>query len=108
MVQFDLTLVASYTDLVWFGASYRMIDAVAILVGAKPFINFQGAIKGLEIIGTYDITTSKMLNRGASFKGRSLGGYEFCIKYCFNIVTIPPIYGYKNTKLLGNRPIDYR
>jgi type IX secretion system PorP/SprF family membrane protein len=108
MVQLDLTLLADYNNLIWFGASYRMVDAVAVLVGARPFINFSSAIKGLEVIGSYDITTSKMLNKGASFKGRSYGGYEFCIKYCFSIVQPPKIYGYKNTKLLGNRPIVYR
>jgi len=111
-VQFDLTLLADYNNFLWFGVSYRMVDAVAILVGAKPFLNFSGAIKGLEVIGSYDITTSKMLQRidndFKGSKGRSLGGYEFCIKYCFNIVTKPTIYGYKNTKLLGNRPIEYR
>jgi len=108
MVQIDLSLIADYNNLIWFGASYRMIDAVAVLIGARPFINFSSAIKGLEVIGSYDITTSKMLNRGASFKGRSFGGYEFCLKYCFNIVTKPTVYGYKGTRLLGNKPIDYR
>ena len=39
---------------------------------------------------------------------RSYGGYEFCIKYCFNIVTKPTVYGYKGTRLLGNKPTDYR
>jgi hypothetical protein len=108
MVQMDLTLVANYMDLIWFGASYRMVDCAAILVGAKPFINFQNAIKGLEIIASYDITTSKMLRMGKSFEGRSYGGFEFCLKYCFNIVVHPPIYGYKGTRLLGNKPIEYR
>ena len=107
--QIDLTLIASYqNDLIWGGLSYRMIDAVAVLVGAKPFINSSSAIRGLEIIGSYDITTSKMLNQGSGFKGRSFGGYEFCIKYCFNIVQRPVIHGYKGTRLLGNKPIEYR
>jgi len=108
MPQIDLTLLASYTQLVWFGVSYRMVDAVAILGGIKPFINSKSAIRGLEIVGSYDITSSKMLRMGKDYSGRSYGGYEFCIKYCFNIVTIPPIYGYKGTRLLGNKPIEYR
>jgi len=102
-VQVDATLIASYTEMIWFGVSYRMIDAAAVLVGVKPFINSGSAMRGLEIVGSYDITTSKIINHG-----RSYGGYEFCIKYCFNIVTKPTIYGYKGTRLLGNRPIEYR
>jgi len=102
--QVDLSLIADYKSLVWFGVSYRAIDCAAVLVGAKPFINFNGAIRGLEVVGSYDITTSKM-----GYKhGRSFGGYEFCLKYCFKIVTNPPIYGYKGTRLLGNKPIEYR
>ena len=103
MPQIDLTLIASYTQLVWFGVSYRMWDCAAVLVGVKPFVNSKSAIRGLEVIGSYDITTSKMI-----LFGRSYGGPEFCIKYCFNIVTIPPVYGYKGTRLLGNKPIEYR
>jgi type IX secretion system PorP/SprF family membrane protein len=103
ITQLDLTLLADYNNLVWFGASYRMIDAVALLVGAKPFINSANAIRGLEIIASYDINTSKMMSNGRSF-----GGPEFCLKYCFNIVTRPPVYGYKGTRLLGNKPIEYR
>jgi type IX secretion system PorP/SprF family membrane protein len=103
MVQLDLTLLADYNELIWFGASYRMIDAVALIVGAKPFINSPTAIRGLEIVASYDINTSKMMRYRRSF-----GGYEFCLKYCFNIVTKPSIYGYKGTRLLGNKPIEYR
>jgi type IX secretion system PorP/SprF family membrane protein len=103
MVQLDLTLLADYNNFIWFGASYRMIDAVALIVGAKPFINSSTAMRGLEIVASYDINTSKIMNNGRSF-----GGYEFCLKYCFNIVTKPSIYGYKGTRLLGNKPIEYR
>jgi type IX secretion system PorP/SprF family membrane protein len=106
--QIDLTLLADYKELIWFGVSYRMVDAAAILIGAKPFINSVAALRGLEIIGSYDITTSKMLRMNKAFAGRSFGGYEFCIKYCFNIVQPPQIYGYKGTRLLGNKPIEYR
>ena len=113
--QAELSLIADYKNLVWAGVSYRAVDAAVILVGAKPFINFSNAIKGLEVVGSYDITTSKMLQMGKvdkiNDKGgfrRSYGGYEFCIKYCFSIVTKPPIYGYKGTRLLGNKPIEYR
>jgi type IX secretion system PorP/SprF family membrane protein len=103
IVQLDLTLLADYNELIWFGASYRMIDAIALIVGAKPFINSSTAIRGLEVVASYDINTSKVMRHGRSF-----GGYEFCLKYCFSIVTKPSIYGYKGTRLLGNKPIEYR
>lgn len=108
-VQLDLTFIADYENFFWFGASYRIIDAVAIIAGIKPFANSSiSAMKGLEIVASYDITTSKMLNLGRSdTEKRSYGGYEFCIKYCFNIVTKPTIHGYKGTRLLGNKPIEY-
>jgi type IX secretion system PorP/SprF family membrane protein len=108
-VQLDLTFLADYENFFWFGASYRIIDAVAIIAGIKPFANSSiSAMKGLEIVASYDITTSKMLNLGRSdTEKRSYGGYEFCIKYCFNIVTKPTIHGYKGTRLLGNKPIEY-
>ena len=101
--QLDLTMIAEYNNLIWFGASYRIIDAVAILVGAKPFANFSSAIRGLEIVASYDVNTSKVMRHKRSF-----GGYEFCLKYCFNIVKPVNVYGYKGTRLLGNKPIDYR
>ena len=103
-VQFDATLLADWNNgLLWFGASYRMVDCVALLVGSKPFINSSSPIRGLEIGISYDITTSKLIN-----EGRSFGGPEIMLKYCFKIVTIPTIYGYKGTRLLGNKPIEYR
>ena len=104
MVQLDLTLIADYNQMFWFGASYRMVDAAAVLVGARPFMNSSTpAIRGLEFIMSYDINTSKVIRYG-----RSYGGYEFCIKYCFKIVTPAKEDGYKGTRLLGNRPIEYR
>ena len=104
MPQIDLTLLASYQNMIWFGASYRMVDCAAVLVGAKPFINSStAALRGLEIVASYDINTSKIIKHSRSF-----GGPEFCIKYCFKIVQQPTIYGYRGTRLLGNKPIEYR
>ena len=103
-VQLDATLLADWNNgLLWFGASYRMVDCVALLIGSKPFVNSSSAIRGLEIGISYDINTSKLMNNGRSF-----GGPEIMLKYCFKIVTKPTTYGYKGTRLLGNRPIEYR
>ncbi|MDR0368127.1 MAG: PorP/SprF family type IX secretion system membrane protein [Bacteroidales bacterium] len=108
-MQLDLSLIADYEEFFWVGGSYRIIDAVAVIAGIKPFANSAvDALKGLEVVASYDITTSKMLNLGrAKTEKRSYGGYEFCIKYCFKIVTNPIVRGYKGTRLLGNKPIEY-
>jgi len=102
-VQIDATLIADWNQMFWVGVSYRAIDAVAILGGARPFINYTTPIRGLEVAVSYDINTSKLISYGRSF-----GGPEVSVKYCFKIVTIPPSKGYKGTRLLGNRPIEYR
>ena len=102
-VQIDATLIADWSQMFWVGVSYRAIDAVAILGGTRPFINYTTPIRGLEAAISYDINTSKLMNYGRSF-----GGLEVSIKYCFKIVTKPTVSGYKGTRLLGNRPIEYR
>ena len=107
-VQVDITMAAEWSELFWFGATYRAIDAVVLMAGAKPFVNYPSAIRGLEVAVAYDITTSQMNAYRRGFDGRSFGSPEVVVKYCFNIVTKPTIYGYKGTRLLGNRPIEYR
>jgi len=101
--QIDVVLIADWVDMIWFGASYRAIDAVVLLAGAKPFANYTNPLRGLEVAVSYDITTSKL-----GREGRSFGGFEFGIKYCFKIVPPIRIEWYKGTRLLGNRPIEYR
>ena len=109
--QLDLTMIAEWNEFFWFGVTYRMVDAAILLAGAKPFANMPSAIRGLEVAIAYDITTSRlnnMYNKGGSDGRRSFGSPEVMVKYCFKIVTNPTIYGYKGTRLLGNRPIEYR
>jgi hypothetical protein len=102
--QFDLTFIADWQDIYWVGLSYRGVDAVAVLGGIRPFVNSSiAALRGLEAIVSYDITTSQMIRYGRSF-----GGPEVSIKYCFKIVTIPTTEAYRNTIKLGNIPIEYR
>ena len=102
--QIDLTFIAEWQEMFWVGASYRGVDAVAILGGTRPFVNSSVApLRGLEAIISYDITTSKLMRYGRSF-----GGPEVSIKYCFRIVTKPPTEAYRNTIKLGNIPIEYR
>ena len=103
--QYDLTIVADWNKIAWGGLSWRMggWDAVAIIMGARPFVNSSGPIRGLEIGVSYDISTSKL---GYNYN-RSFGSPEIMIKYCFSIIPPTSIYGYKGTRLLGNKPIEY-
>ena len=102
--QADLTLMAEWSNMFGVGITYRIIDAVAILGTAKPFINSSTPpLRGLEAVVSYDINTSQMMRHS-----RSWGGPEICLKYCFKIVPIIPISAYRNTRQLGNLPIDYR
>lgn len=101
--QLDLSAVAVYENVLWAGVSYRFIDAFAIMFGAQPFIKSKSAIRGLQVGVSYDIPTSKL----GYPHGRSFGSPEIMLKYCFNIVTRPPVEGYRNTHHLGNRSIRY-
>ena len=98
--QIDLTMIGEFQKVLWCGVSYRMIDAIVLMFGAQPFVNSPSAIRGLQVGVAYDITTSKL----GYTHGRSFGSPEVMLKYCFNIVTHPTTYGYRNTHYLGNRP----
>ncbi|NLJ81561.1 MAG: PorP/SprF family type IX secretion system membrane protein [Bacteroidales bacterium] len=102
--QYDLTIIAEWQNIVWGGISWRIDnDAIALLVGAKPFANMSTPIRGLEIGVSYDVTTSLL---GYNYS-RSFGGPEIMLKYCFTIIPPTSVYGYKNTRLLGNKPTEY-
>lgn len=102
--QYDLTVLAEWNNIVWGGVSWRIDhDAVSLMVGAKPFINSSNPIRGLQIGVSYDITTSLL---GYNYN-RSYGGPEIMLKYCFSIIPPTSAYGYKNTRLLGNKPTEY-
>ncbi|MPM06058.1 hypothetical protein SDC9_52353 [bioreactor metagenome] len=94
--QFDVNALMYYDNQFWGGLSYRTTDAVAILLGASPFVN--SGNRSLESLGigySYDVTTSAM---GAN--GRSSGSHEVMLNYCFKIViTIPPD-SYRNVRFL--------
>lgn len=62
----------------WFyaGLTYRVVDAVAIMVGIIPIKNF--------VIGySYDISTNKLSNI-------SRGSHEIALRYCYIIPPTPP------------------
>jgi len=94
--QFDVNALMYYNNQFWGGLSYRTVDAVAILLGATPFVN--SGNRSLETLGigySYDVTTSAM---GAS--GRSSGSHEIMVNYCFKIVIKIPPDSYRNVRFL--------
>ena len=93
--QYDLSAIAKWNNQFWAGASYRFQDAIAIIVGVQPFAT--GALNGLKIGYSYDLTTSDL-----GKQKRSSGSHEIMLRYCFNIDVPHPISSYKNTRMLGN------
>ena len=94
--QLDVNALLYYNNQFWGGLSYRISDAVAILLGASPFINSSNeSLQKLKIGYSYDVTTSAM---GGS--GRSSGSHEVFIGYCFNIVAKSLPESYRNVRFL--------
>lgn len=93
---YDINALMYYRSQFWGGLSYRLQDAVAILIGAQPFLN--SGNKGLETLKigySYDITTSAL-----GSNGKSSGSHEAFLGYCFKIV-IPDIpSSYRNVRFL--------
>ena len=88
--QVDVSCLLEYQNQLWLGASYRLQDAVAFMVG----FNWNKLKFGLS----YDLTTSRL---GYSKLGRSYGTAEAYMRYCFKVV-IPPKApsAYRNTRYL--------
>lgn len=83
--QMDFTMRVMWKQMVWVGLSYRLQDALPILIGYQKPVN-NGMIK----IGyAYDLTLSEI-------KNYSKGSHEFMINYCFNI-NKPPVVQRKKT-----------
>jgi type IX secretion system PorP/SprF family membrane protein len=73
--QVDLNAYAVYDGKFWGGVSYRIEDAVAILMGYN-------ITEQLRVGYSYDLTTSKL-------SSYSSGSHEVMLSYCFQI-EIPP------------------
>ncbi len=95
--QYDITAMAKWRNMIWAGLSYRVQDAVAIIVGAYPFNqpSMSDALKQIKIGYSYDVTTSAL---GRS--GRSSGSHEIMLGYCFKIITTPKVTKYINVRFL--------
>ena len=85
--QYDISVLLSYNNLLWGGVSYRVQDAVMLLIGFE--------YKSFNLGFSYDITTSAM-----GREKRSSGTIEAMLRYCFNIKVKHPVRSYKNTRLL--------
>ena len=83
--QYDVSAILKYDNKFWGGLSYRVQDAVTVLVGMNmgPF----------KFGYSYDITTSKL--GGA---GKSNGSHELFLRYCFKISIPTYPKSYKNTR----------
>jgi type IX secretion system PorP/SprF family membrane protein len=84
--QYDLNALVRYNNKFWGGVSYRVQDAVAILLGMH--------YKNFKIGYSYDITTSKLSKAG------SVGSHEIMAGYCFKIIIEKPRKSYRNTRFL--------
>lgn len=82
-VQADINLLAKYNNKVWGGLSYRINDAVAIMVGV--------AYKDIEIGYSYDIPTSRIA---------ATGSHEIMARYRFKLEREKTRSGYRNTRYL--------
>lgn len=84
--QMDFNVLMEYNKVVWGGVSYRLEDAIAVLLG----VNVKGNVK----LGVaYDITTS-------SIGDYSNGSMELMLRYCFNLVKPPVSIRYTDPRRL--------
>ncbi len=84
--QYDFNTLVRYNNKFWGGVTYRVQDAVGLLVGMN--------VKNFRIGYSYDITTSKLHKAG------SMGSHEVMLGYCFKIVIEKPRKSYRNTRFL--------
>ena len=103
--QYDVMLLAKYNNsLLWTGLVYRVQDAVAVVIGAKPFTNHSNNyLKGLEMGFSYDFPTSRMgfvRKPNGGSQTNSFGGFEVMLRYGFGIYKEPVYNGYGNSRYL--------
>lgn len=89
--QLDVNVLMEYNMKVWGGVTYRVEDAIGILVGANigDFINFPGLKLGVA----YDLTTS-------SLGDHSNGSFEVMLKYCTSVHKQPKREVYRSVRFL--------
>jgi type IX secretion system PorP/SprF family membrane protein len=83
ILQADINIMAKYNNKIWGGLTYRINDAVALMVGV--------AYKDIEIGYSYDIPTSKVA---------ATGSHEIMVRYRFKLEKEKTRTGYRNTRYL--------
>ncbi|QNR25394.1 PorP/SprF family type IX secretion system membrane protein [Croceimicrobium hydrocarbonivorans] len=84
---FDINAMGVYNNKFWGGVTYRLQDAVAVMIGWQ-------ATPGFKLGYSYDVATSALSTRGG-------GSHEIMASYCFKIVIPPPTTGsHKNPRFL--------
>lgn len=84
----DLNARFMYEDLAYGGLTYRTTDAIAVMLGARPFklINrSSGSTSPMDnlLIGySYDITTNEL-------SSISRGSHEMLVRYCYYLPPVP-------------------
>ncbi len=80
----DINARVMYKDLAYGGLTYRTSDAIAIMVGARPFklSSFGPPMDNLLVGYSYDITINKLA-------GISRGTHEVMLKYCYYLPPVP-------------------
>lgn len=82
-LQADINVMARYNNKIWYGVSYRINDAVSLLIGM--------AYKDFEIGYSYDIPTSRIA---------ATGSHEIMARYRFKLERDKTRTGYRNTRYL--------
>ncbi len=85
-MQLDLAALLEYKEKFWGGLSYRLQDAVAIIIGMQ--------FKDFKIGYSYDINISKLKMPVGG------GTHEVMLSYCFKLETEKGRKSYKNTRFL--------
>ncbi|MCC7301253.1 MAG: PorP/SprF family type IX secretion system membrane protein [Bacteroidia bacterium] len=86
---FDLNVTGMYQKMVWLGASYRMTDAIAAMLGYQKEMGKSAFKAGVA----YDFTTSDI-------KNHSNGTPEIVVGYCYKMVPKQKTQSHINPRFL--------
>lgn len=80
----DINVRYMWFDKAYGGLTYRTTDAIAIMIGARPFkiANPGTAMDNLLVGYSYDITTNEL-------SSISRGSHEMMVKYCYYLPPVP-------------------
>jgi type IX secretion system PorP/SprF family membrane protein len=86
-IQADINISGWYNNKIWGGVSYRLQDAVSMMVGYQ-------VLPEMRVSYSYDVTTSAL-------RTASDGSHEIMLSYCFKIEIPPREKGYyRNPRFL--------